>query len=151
LVLHRYLRFIAIGTGKGSTRCAHPPTVDLRRAKQDPRARFYIEREAIIAFAGTAAEELLTNKRDPHALDSDFDTIFALCGGKKTRSAETVAYGRWLYERAVTLLLRHRREVEALASALLERSRLTGAEARSIFRAARKSNPKRRTMRLCRS
>jgi ATP-dependent Zn protease len=116
----------------GRVLCVNHPAVDLRR-KRTVRSRFYIEREIMIAFGGIAAEEVYTGKRDFAGADFDSSIVYALSGYKTGRREEAIAYGHWLYERTVTLLLLQKAALKALVSALLENEYLSGRVARDIF------------------
>jgi hypothetical protein len=99
------------------------------------RARLWLEREAMILFAGGIAERKFRGRHDHVGAHHDrhraLDYVDCLCGS--TRESE--AYVAWLYERTVNLLDHplHWPMVECLARELLAEQELRGRKLREAI------------------
>jgi len=91
----------------------------------------------MIGFGGVAAEEICLGSGEVTGMDFDSEIICTLAANKTNRRAEVIAYGHWLYERTLSLLLGHKKSLKAIVAALLRKEELTASEARKIFRSTR--------------
>lgn len=102
----------------------------------DQARRDWLEREAIIKLAGSAAERAGTGCCDGSHENQDYQEALRRIGWISGDVDECRAYVKWLYHRARLLVERHWPAVEAVAQALADQRILTGVAARHIARAA---------------
>lgn len=132
-VLGRRVKFVEIDSGGGLMRTQSLPKFDLRRSPRSLGERWEREREAIIYFAGLIAEEGLTGKRTLSGVGNDFDAVERILRHRHAREAEVTAYGRWLYERSVSILQKNWAAVERLAEALATVRKINGKTVRKLI------------------
>jgi ATP-dependent Zn protease len=99
------------------------------------RSRPWLEREIILLLAGNHAEDKVKGRWNHRGASDDMSKVFDLASSMCGSNDETLAYVRWLSERA-------RNEVESLwpliekvAQALVVKKTMTGREVRQIYRA----------------
>lgn len=101
-----------------------------------PRVRNLIEKRAITLWGGHIAETRFTGRNNWVGSEADRNRLTGiliyLCASKE----ETGAYMEWLRTRTKALIERHWVGVEALASALVDKSRIGGRTATQIIRVA---------------
>ena len=132
--------------GKGQ----HLSALEWVGANSPIKLRVGAEREAMISFAGLAAEQILLGSTR-HYRQSGSDFAYATqClsyltdyDGGRNDTDELDAYSKWLYERTrATLTVSYLwQAVEALANELLARKHVGGKEARQIIKEAIKKLP----------
>jgi ATP-dependent Zn protease len=101
----------------------------------DLKTRAYLEHHIQAAFAGQAAEWLLTGRRSSKYCQDDLNCAVNLSTSLEGSSEAALLLLKLLRVRTECLLKNRWREVEALGLALLERKTLTGKQAREIIRA----------------
>ena len=107
----------------------------------DEAPRLAAEREVMVSFAGQVAEQKHLGKgtRRPALKgpvsgdDADVRKISRVFGGH--RPATILAWCQWLYLRTKETVDEHWPEIEAVASALLKRGRLSESEVKAILSA----------------
>lgn len=120
-LLGRRVKSAVIHKNGGLVRTVSVPKMDLRRPPRTLRERWIREREVMCYFAGVIAEEMYTGRRTLDGVGDDFHAIESILGCRWMREEEAIAYGRWLYERTVSLVALHRRELTRAANLLLKR------------------------------
>lgn len=131
-VLGRRVHSARIDCRGGLVRNAKSPRLDLRRQPRTLRERWAREREVIIYFAGLIAEERFSGKRTLDGVESDFLAIEKILGARSGRKEETIAYGRWLYERSASLVLEHWSIIARVAKELMKLGQLRQPQIRRL-------------------
>jgi ATP-dependent Zn protease len=93
-----------------------------------------VEKDAMIALAGELAERRVATHVDPSGAAHDYANVHELLSYMTRHEEEIQAYVAWLIVRTKNQLDRYWPEVDALATALLERRTLTGPEIVTIVR-----------------
>jgi hypothetical protein len=114
-----------------------PPWVldELNGGSDSPRVNHWIEVQIRILLAGPAAEKQYTGRGNHRGARSDYNVSSDLAMHRCCGTEETNAYMRWLWigVKAHLRVAHWWQCVEAVAAALLERHRLTGAEVQTII------------------
>lgn len=131
--LGRRVKSVEVDSQGGLMRTQRLPKFDLRRSPRSLRERWEREREAIIYFAGLIAEEGLTGKRTLSGVGNDFEAVERILSRKHSREEEVTAYGRWLYERCVSILQQNWAAVERLAETLATVRKINGKAIRKLI------------------
>lgn len=132
-VLGRRVRFVKVESRGGLMQTELLPKFDLRRSPRSLRERWDREREVIIYFAGLIAEEGLTGKRTLSGIGNDFDAVERILRHGHARAEEVTAYGRWLYERCVSILQQNWAAVERVAETLATVRTIKGMAIRKLI------------------
>lgn len=108
---------------------------DVRRAANN---RQKIEAEVIATFAGPAAEDAFTGRRNRYAAQDDYPDIKKIASFVCESDEEMIAYLEWLAIRARRVVTDRRNweAVKAVAAALLKHETIDAAKARTLIKAA---------------
>lgn len=134
----RSVTIVADGDSLGSTyhRGAGPsfrPDIEI-----DGRTRNRLEGQMMLALAGGEAEHVFLGRTGKNGLGQDYDSAVRLALYMAGDEDEASAYLEWMRLRTRNMLRTPpvRMEVEAIASALLDRRHLRAAEIRAVCEAA---------------
>ena len=119
----------------GKTILHRAKPADIRTTR---RPRYYVEREIICYFAGSAAEEHYFPDMDCAEKFTSFNDFKMACGLAEQfcpRPPEAEAYWKWLYERTVTFISSepYWSAVSSIANALMTHKTVSGRAARQIY------------------
>jgi hypothetical protein len=126
------------GDSLGHIRKTPPPKSLQPDIETGPRERRWIEREALIALAGPAAEARFLGRRDRQGARGDVDRAVGLAEYLYPPGKVLDKYLDFMSERAASFVATPANwtRIEALAGSLVVRRTLSGREAREICRLA---------------
>jgi len=138
VLLARRVRFVELKATDdglvGCVACGQHPRLDPRGRAHNARARWMVEREVMITWAGMAAEELFRTKRDLRGLDDDADAIVNLLARLERDKPRRDDLGRFLLLAIRMILSENRASVKRVADALVASGRLGAAEVRRLVK-----------------